>query len=43
MLLPVYIFILSLCWLHESSVQKIGSDVTLIVDTIWLFRPNGFN
>jgi len=30
-------------WLHGSSVQKIGSFETLMVETRWLFRPNGFN
>jgi DNA-3-methyladenine glycosylase I len=38
-----FLAIQSLCWLHGSSVQKIGSFETLMVDTCWLFRPNGFN
>ncbi len=32
-----------LYWLRGSSVLKIGYNVTLRVDTCWLFCPNGFN
>jgi len=32
-----------LYWLLGSSVQKIGSFETLMVDICWLFHPNSFN